>query len=47
MKVKQGWENIKLEYLTKTLGIEQTEAHRAWSDAEANAYLYLKLRNLL
>ena len=25
-------------------GITQNEAHRAWCDAEANAYVYLELK---
>ena len=45
-KDKYKWDNVKLPYLSEYFGIEQTEAHRAWCDAEANAYLYLKLREL-
>ena len=45
-KEKQGWENIKLTTLSKFFGITQNEAHRAWCDAEANAYVYLKLKEL-
>lgn len=45
-KNKYGWENIKLTTLSKFFGITQAEAHRAWCDAEANAYVYLKLKEL-
>ena len=45
-KDKYNWDNVKLTYLSEYFGIEQAEAHRAWCDAEANAYLYLKLREL-
>ena len=45
-KEKQGWENIKLTTLSQFFGITQNEAHRAWCDAEANAYMYLKLKEL-
>ena len=41
-----GWENIKLTTLSEYFCITQTEAHRAWCDAEANAYVYLKLKEL-
>lgn len=41
-----GWENIKLTTLSAYFGITQNEAHRAWCDAEANAQVYLKLKNL-
>lgn len=44
LKAKKGWENIKLPYLAQYYGIKQEEAHRAWCDAEANAYVYLELR---
>lgn len=40
----KGWDNIKLPYLSNYYNISQTEAHRAWCDAEANAYVYLKLK---
>ncbi len=43
-KNKFGFENIKLEYLAKEFGIEQTDAHRAWCDAEVNAQVYLELK---
>ena len=42
----QGWENVKLEYLSRILGIAQPDAHRAWCDAQANAQLYVRLREL-
>lgn len=45
-KEKMGWENIKLTTLSEYFGIKQIEAHRAWCDAEANAYVYLKLKEL-
>ena len=32
--------------LSEYFGITQAEAHRAWCDAEANAYVYLKLKEL-
>ncbi len=38
------FENIKLEYLAQRMGIEQTNAHRAWCDAEVNAKVYLELK---
>lgn len=42
----QGWENVKLEYLSQIFGIEQQSAHRAWCDAEANVNVYFKLKEL-
>lgn len=47
LKDRMGWENVKLEYLSQQFGIEQTDAHRAWCDAEANAQVYMRLRELL
>ena len=44
MKKEKGWEKVNLPYLSKYYGIEQAEAHRAWCDAEANAYVYLELK---
>ena len=41
-----GWKNIKLATLSEYFGIAQTDAHRAWCDAEANAYVYLELKKL-
>lgn len=38
-----GWDNVKLTTLSEYFGISQSEAHRAWCDAEANAYVYLEL----
>ena len=45
-KEAQGWENVKLEYLAGVFGIDQPDAHRAWCDAQANALLYGKLKEL-
>ena len=45
VKEKKGWEKINLTYLSEYYGIEQSEAHRAWCDAEANAYVFLELVN--
>lgn len=42
-----GWENIKLTTLSEYFNIEQSDAHRAWCDAEANAYVYLYLKKLI
>ena len=46
LKEHYGWENVKLEYLSKVFGITQNEAHRAWYDAEANVGVYFKLKEL-
>ena len=46
LKEQYGWENVKLEYLSKVFGITQNEAHRAWCDAEANVGVYFKLKEL-
>ena len=46
LKSKYGWENVKLEYLSKQFGVEQPDAHRAWCDAEANVGVYQKLKEL-
>lgn len=46
LKEAQGWESVKLEYLSQALGIDQPDAHRAWCDAQANALLYGKLKTL-
>lgn len=43
---EKGWDNVKLEYLSERFGIEQTEAHRAWCDAQANVGVYFKLKEL-
>lgn len=45
-KDKCGWHNVKLTTLSEYFNITQTDAHRAWCDAEANAYVYLKLKEL-
>lgn len=42
----KGWDTVKLEYLSEWFGIQQKDAHRAWCDAEANAELYEKLKEL-
>lgn len=42
----QGWENVKLEYLSQVFGISQPDARRAGCDAQANALLYGKIREL-
>lgn len=46
IKDQMGWDNVKLEYLSEQFGIAQSEAHRAWCDAEANVSVYFKLKNL-
>ena len=46
LREQQGWENVKLEYLSRVFGITQNEAHRAWCDAEANVGVYFKLKEL-
>lgn len=45
-KETYGWENVKLEYLSKQFGIAQPDAHRAWCDAEANVGVYFELKRL-
>ena len=45
MQKKYGWENVKLTTLSEYFCVEQKEAHRAWCDAEANAYVYLRLKD--
>ena len=42
----KGWDAVKLEYLSEWFGIQQKDAHRAWCDAEANAELCEKLKEL-
>ena len=42
----KGWDTVKLEYLSERFGIQQKDAHRAWCDAEANAELCEKLKEL-
>lgn len=46
LKESMGWENVKLEYLSRQFGISQPDAHRAWCDAEANVGVYFKLKQL-
>ena len=46
LKEEQKWENVKLETLSSVFGIEHSEAHRAWCDAEVNAKVYFILREL-
>lgn len=43
-KVLPGLASYKLTVLTDLLGIPQSEAHRAWCDAEATARLYMHLK---
>ena len=45
-KKDKNWDCLKLEYLSKIFGIEQANAHRAWCDAEANAQVYFKLKEI-
>ena len=45
LQKKYGWENVKLTTLSEYFCIEQKEAHRAWCDAEANVYVYLRLKD--
>ena len=45
-QAQQGWEKLNLEYLSEQFGIPQPDAHRAWCDAEANAGVYWRLREL-
>lgn len=42
-KKEQNWECLKLEYLSEQFGIEQSNAHRAWCDAETNVGVYFNL----
>lgn len=44
LKDQKGWEKITLPYLSDYYQVKQEEAHRAWCDAEANAYVYLELK---
>ena len=46
MKESMGWENVKLEYLSRQFGISQPDAHRAWCDAEANVGVYFRLKEI-
>lgn len=45
MKSQMKWEKVTLPYLSQYYQIEQNEKHRAYCDAETNAYVYLKLKN--
>ena len=45
-KEQYSWDNVKLEYLSEKFGIEQQDAHRAWCDAEANVWVYFKLKDM-
>ena len=45
-QLAQGWPNVKLETLAQLFGIEQSEAHRAWCDAEANVGVFFKLKEM-
>lgn len=45
-KEQMHWENVKLEYLSDQFGISQSDAHRAWCDAEANVGVYFRLTEL-
>lgn len=42
----QGWDNVKLEYLSAQFGLEHEDAHRAWCDAEVNVDVFNRLREL-
>lgn len=44
LKNKNGWEKVNLTELSRYYGVKQSDAHRAWCDAEANAYVYLKMK---
>lgn len=46
LKEKMGWESVKLEYLAQQFGISQSDAHRAWCDAEVNVGVYFRLKEL-
>lgn len=45
-KEEMRWEKLNLSYLSSFYGFEHQEVHRAWSDAEVNANIYFKLREL-
>lgn len=45
-KAQNRWESVKLEYLSRQFGIEQSEAHRAWCDAQANVGVFFGLKKL-
>ena len=44
LQAKNGWAKITLPELAKYYQVQQAEAHRAWCDAEANAYVYLEMK---
>ncbi len=46
IKDANGWDNVKLEYLSEKFGVAQPDAHRAWCDAEANVGVYFKLKEM-
>jgi len=45
-KEKMSWEKVNLGYLSEFYQIEHKDKHRAWSDAEANAEIYFRLKDL-
>ena len=45
LRDEKGWKDVKLTTLSSYYGIVQNEAHRAWCDAETNAYIFLKLKD--
>jgi DNA polymerase III epsilon subunit family exonuclease len=45
-KEEMGWDNVKLEYLAGQFGIQDDSHHRAYNDAEVNAAVYFKLKEL-
>ena len=47
LKDKNGWEETKLPYLSKYYKVSQENAHRAMCDAEANAEVFLKMKEEL
>ena len=44
MRNEKGWNDVKLTTLSAYYVITQNEAHRAWCDAEANAHVYLAMK---
>lgn len=45
-KDTQKWEKLNLEYLSTYFGIKHENAHRAYNDAEVNAEIYMRLKEL-
>lgn len=45
-KQQENWEKLRLGYLSEVFGITLQNAHRAWCDAEANAEVYFKLKEM-